>query len=338
MGVNPEDYDDIVGRLNRKYGDDLRKGDDMESVESISTGSLELDIAMGGKGIPRGRWTRFYGGYSSTKTLSSYKIAANAQAMGLSVAYYNIEKQYHPEFVAERGVDTSKLTVVEGATIEEIGEKMEALLGVVNVHIIDSCSAAVSEDELNADIRDWRPGISSRAWGKVFRRLNERFSHVDNTAVLIDQVRTNFQTGGDVAAGGKVFDHQSSMSVMFKKGKWLWKNSDGLLDENAKQKNGSSGQMEPEGAEIKVRVEKSRVCRPFRTATLRLDYDNLEFDREFELAKAAKYYGVVNITSKGRYEYKGEKAHGEWQLRKIIRDNPELQKEINEVARLAAAR
>ena len=95
---------------------------------------------------------------------------------------------------------------------------MEGLFGVVHLHIIDSSSIAVSEDELNADIRDWRPGINARAWGKVFRRLNERFDHQANTVIMIDQVRVNFRTGGDEAAGGRIFDHQSSMSVMFRKG------------------------------------------------------------------------------------------------------------------------
>jgi RecA/RadA recombinase len=95
---------------------------------------------------------------------------------------------------------------------------MEALFNVCHVHVIDSCSIAVSEDELNADIRDWRPGINARAWGKVFRRLNERFDQLENTVILIDQVRTNFKTGGEDAPGGRILDHQSSMTVHFKKG------------------------------------------------------------------------------------------------------------------------
>lgn len=310
----------------------------MEKVEGISTGSLELDVAMGGKGVPKGRVTRFYGGYSSAKTLTTYNVIGEAQKQGLTAAYYNVEKQYVPEFVEARGVATSELTIVEGATIEEIGDKLESLLGVVHLHIIDSCSAAVSEDELNADIRDWRPGISARAWGKVWRRINERFDHYENTMILVDQVRTNFKTGGDDAAGGRMVGHQSSMSISFKKGGWLYRNPEGILDEKAKITKGMSGQAEPSGMEIKARVEKSRVCRPFRTATLRLDLDSLDFDRTFELVKAAKHYNIVE--TRGSYYYlDGEKiGQGDKQLRGVIEADSSLREKIVETALTAATR
>jgi recombination protein RecA len=303
----------------------------MENCDGISTGSLELDVAMGGKGIPIGRITRFYGSYSSSKTLNSYNIIREAQQQGLTCAYYNAEKQYSPDFVEARGVNSSELTVVEGTTIEEIGDKMEALLGVVHVHILDSCSVAVSEDELTADIRDWRPGITARAWGKVFRRINERFDR-DNTILLIDQVRTDFKTGGENPAGGRVLDHQSSMTVHFKKGGWLFRNSEGYLDEKAKQVKGMSGQMEPAGIEIKARIVKSRVCRPFRTATMRLDLDTLNFDRTFELVKAAKHYKLVE--QRGAYFYiDGEQiAQGDKQLRAYIETDPEFAERISATA------
>ena len=251
------------------------------------------------------------------------------------MAYYNAEKQWDPKFAKERlGVDVDAVTIVEGSTIEEIGDKMESLFGVVHVHILDSCSICVSEDELNADIRDWRPGITARAWGKVFRRLNERFDHMDNTVIMIDQVRTNFKTGSEDPAGGRILDHQSSMTVHFKKGSWLHKDADGMLhdDTKGKQRKGLSDQMEPAGFEVKCRVQKSRVCRPFRTATMRLDLDDLRFDREFELSKVARHYGVITTTSNGRYEYQGHKIHGEPALRQFIKGDVTLQDEIMEVA------
>jgi recombination protein RecA len=329
LPVHPADYEEIVARVNRKYNNAISRGDQIENPPRISTGSLELDVAMGG-GMPVGRWVRFYGAYSSTKTLRALITAREAQKLGFTVAYYNIEKQYDPVFAAEKiGLNTKELTVVQGTTVEEIGEKMEALFGVVHFHIVDSCSVAVSEDELNADIRDWRPGIGARAWGKVFRRLNERFDQSANTVILIDQVRVNFRTGGEDPAGGKIFDHQSSMSVMFKKGEWLWRNAEGYLDEKAKQVKGMSGQIEPAGMEIKARIEKSRVCRPFRTATLRLDLDSMVFDDAFELAKAAKHYGVVE-SSGTWYEWEGHRCQGLRQLRQLIDSDVGLAEEVRE--------
>lgn len=301
MPVDPNKWDEAVSKIYKKYANDIRLGNEFEAAARIPTGSLELDAATGG-GVPVGRWSRFYGSYSSGKTLRALNVIREAQKMGMLCAYYNIEKQYDPVFAKEYvGIDVDNLTVVEGTTIEEIGDKMEALLGVVHLHVIDSCSVAVSEDELVADVRDWRPGISARAWGKVIRRLNERFDQRQNTVITIDQVRINFKTGAEEAAGGNVLDHQSSLTIHFKKGGWLHRSDDGFLDERATQARGSSGQMEPAGYEIKCRVMKSRVCRPFRTATLRFDLDRLQFDHVFEYVKAAKYYGIVE--QKGRFTY-----------------------------------
>jgi recombination protein RecA len=293
MAVRPADYDEIVAKINKKYEGDIRRGNDYEHVARISTGSLSLDLAMGG-GVPMGRWTRFYGGFHSTKTLTALSTIREAQNLGLMCAYYNVEKQYDAEFARDKiGLDPEQLTLVEGASIEEIGDKMEALMTVCHVHVIDSCSIAVSEDELNADIRDWRPGLTSRAWGKVFRRLNERFDQLENTVVMIDQMRTNFKTGSEQAAGGRVFDFQSSMSVLFKKGNWLPRNKDGFLDDKATQNKNQDQMIEPAGYEVKCRVEKSRVCRPFRTAVMRLDLDELKFDRVWEMKKEALRTGVI---------------------------------------------
>lgn len=337
MPVRPEDYDEIVARIARKYDGSIRKGDAMENVTGISTGSLELDCAMGGRGVPQGRVTRFYGGYSSSKTLRTLKVIAEAQAMGLNCAYYNVEKQYVPEFAEARGVVTSELTIVEGTTIEEIGDKMESLLGIVHLHVVDSCSAAVSEDELNADIRDWRPGLNARAWGKVFRRINERFDHYENTCILVDQVRTNFKTGAEEAPGGRILDHQSSMTSHFKKGSWLFRNEHGFLDEKAKKHTGISGQMEPAGVEVKVRIDKSRVCRPFRTATMWLDLDQLEFDDAFELLKAAKHYGILDNRGAGYWYMEDKKvAQGNAGIRKFLDENPEIVAKIRSTALKAA--
>lgn len=343
MPVRPEDYDEIVARIGRKYEGDIKKGSAYDAVEGISTGSIELDAAMGGKGIPMGRWVRFYGGYHSTKTLRSLVIAGNAQRMGLNVAYYDAEKQFDPVFASEKlGVDTDALTLVRGTTVEEIGDKMEALFQVCHLHIIDSISICVSEDELNADIRDWRPGITARAWGKVFRRLNERFDQVENTVIMIDQVRVNFKTGAEEAPGGKIIDHQSSMTVHFKKGSWLARHADGYLDEKATQAKGSSGQMEPAGMEIKARIQKSRVCRPFRTATMRLDLDSLQFDNTFEIIKAAKYYGVVRQAGAWYYytEPDGteQRFQGEKQLRAYAAGNLDFEEIVRETTMRAANR
>jgi RecA/RadA recombinase len=344
--VNPDDFDEIVARINKKYEGDLRNGNMYEHPDRLSSRSLALDVAMGG-GLPQGRISRLYGPYSSTKSLTGWNLIAEAQDEGLSCCYWNIEKSYDPEFVEQNmGVDIDNLLIMEGTTIEEIGEKLESLLGAVHLHVIDSCSQAVSQDELDAEVNAWRPGLGARAWGKVFRRINDRFDHFENTIVLLDQVRDNFKTGAQEPPGGRMLDHASSMSVKFKKGPWLFRNADGVLDEKAKkQKDMMSDQLEPAGIEIRARVEKSRVCRPLIPATMRLDLDTVQFDRVFEYVEAAKAYNVVESRGGGNFYYpavakKGQKQHhlrSGAALREFIAGDLTLQREIRKKA-IAAAR
>jgi RecA/RadA recombinase len=341
--VDPSNFDDVVAAINKKYAGELRQGNDYEHPQRISYRSLALDIASGG-GCPMGRVSRYYGPFSSTKTLTALNVIAEAMEMGYSCCYWNVEKQYDP-FFAETyiGIDTSQLLVMEGTTIEDIGEKLESLLGVVHLHVIDSCSQAVSQDELNAGVNEWRPGLAARAWGKVFRRINERFDHVENTIILLDQVRDNFRTKSEEPPGGRMLDFISSMSMKYKKGSWLFRDTQGFL--NTKEKAGvakdvMSDQLRPAGIEINARVEKSRVCRPLVPAAMRFDLDALKFDRTFEYMEAAKGYGIVDKRGGGNYydpanPKKGqsqERLYGESKLRTFIADNYDVQREIRQQA------
>lgn len=167
MSVDESMRDEIVNALEKRYPNSVSRGDEIENPTRIPFDGIEMNYITGG-GIPRGRWTRMYGGYSSTKTRTTWEIIKNAQAMGLNCVYYDVEKQYHKEAVESTGVDTSMLDVISGTTIEQIGTSLEAMLGVAEVHIIDSCSNAVSIDELNAPLEDWRPGLMARAWERLF--------------------------------------------------------------------------------------------------------------------------------------------------------------------------
>src|SRR3970282_2938754 len=125
MPVNPENLQEIIDRIRKRYGEDeIRSADVYPEINRIPTGSLELDLATGG-GIPLGRWCHFYGPLSSAKTLTAWNIIAEAQKMGLECAYYNIEKQFDPVWVKARGIDLSKLHLVDGTTIESVGDKLD---------------------------------------------------------------------------------------------------------------------------------------------------------------------------------------------------------------------
>lgn len=340
MPVDPAQLDALIGKIHATYGgDSVHTGDKIPPVARIPTGNIELDWAMNG-GVPRGRWCHFYGGFSSCKTLTCYNTILNAQQMGLTCAYYNAEKQYDESYAKKLGIKTKDLLIVEGTTIEGVGAKLEALLGAVHVHVIDSLASCVSLDELNAEVEEWRPGRSAAAWGKVIRRSLNFFDEVENTVIMVNQVRDAFQSygGQEQAPGGRSIDFVSSMTVLFRRAGWMFKDGNGILADDGGAAS-LSGDKQPDGMEFSARVLKSRVGPPLRTARMRLDFESGQFDELWTLSKAAKYFNIAEKTSPKSSYYKlpdGSTVQGEMKIRQAIEADPKLQKQIRE-AMLAAA-
>lgn len=339
--VDTVGLDAALKAITQKYGTkSVQSGSEFAPVPRIPTGSLEFDYITGG-GIPIGRYSRLYGAPSSSKSLNCWKIIKHAQALGMKCVYYNIEKQFDPVFTMKHGVNVDDLIVINGTVIEEIATKMEALMGVAHVHVLDSCSQGVSTDELAAKPEDWRPGIGPRAWGKVWRRVGEVFDDAENTIILVDQVRLKWETKTEEPPGGKQMEHISSMTVRFDRGQWLFYDAHGYLVPKdklgkAKVEASLSGQLEPAGVEIKARVQKSRVCRPFRTARFALDLNTMQFDPTYEWAKAAKHYGMVEQEGAWYTLPSGVRANGNSQLRKALWEDPALCDQLYATAMLAS--
>lgn len=330
--VDTTGYEDVVNALEKRYEGTILKGDEQDTPGRIPTGSLNLDYITSG-GIPIGRWTRMYGGYSSTKTRSCWSVIKHAQEMGLTCAYYDVEKQYTKEAAESVGVDSSELILVRGSQIEEVGEKLESMLGVAHLHIIDSCSNAVSIDELEADLTEWRPGLMARAWGKALRRAHERFDSGENTVILIDQLRTSFGRGKSTEEppGGKFLGFLSSNSLNFRRGKWLFYDKNGHLSENGTSGKTLSGDPEPDGREIKVRADKSRVGRPDLVAVMHFDHNKYDFDYEWEYVNALKSLGVVKQKGSWWEFPEGEtKVQGDNGLRGLLNDTEGLREMVYE--------
>lgn len=138
--------------------------------------------------------------------------------------------------------------------------------------------------------------------------------------IIIDQVRINQQTGSEEPPGGKYLAHASDLSVHFKRGRWLHYDRNGVLrDTQTEGGNSMAGMKEADGMEVTARVTKSRVCRPFRPARLRLDFDGMKIDTAYELKEAAVYYGLVEKKSGGNYTLPdGSNARGEAAIREAV--------------------
>ena len=329
MSLDKENLEKVLAAIKKNYGaGDIRYGDEFPDVRRIPTGSLELDAVTHG-GIPLGRWAHFYGPPGGAKTLTCWNIIKQAQEMGLSCAYYNIEKQFLPSWVEAKGIDLSKLHVVDGSIIEDAGTKLESLLGVINVHVLDSLAAAISIDELAGDTAEWKPGIQARAWGKVLRRAQERFDDEENAVIMVNQTRQVFgkMMGSEEPTSGRAVEYISSMSLQFRKSSWLFRDADGILTDGGSNKDTISGDSDPEGMEFQIRVAKSRVCPPHGSARMRLDFDTGNFDSAWELTKAAIYHGIAQRGG-AWYTVGEEKVQGEKKLRQLIMENTDLQTTI----------
>lgn len=333
MPVDRENLTKVLDQIRKQYGDgNIHYADNYPALVKIPTGSLELDLATDG-GVPLGRWSHFYGPLSSGKTLTAWNVIKAAQDMGLECAYYNIEKQFLPDWVEARGIDLSRLHLVEGTIIEELGTKLESLLGVVHVHVLDSLAFAVSTDELASKSEEWRPGIQSRAWGKVFRRANERFDDKENAVIMINQTRSVFGRMGaaEEPTSGRAVGYISSLDLQFKRSHWLFKDGNGILQKEGSNTDTITGDTEPDGIEFQIRVAKSRVCKPYETARMRLDFESGQFDSMWELTKAAVFKDLVSRTSEKSSWFvlpNGDKVQGEKGLREAIMHDIDLQETI----------
>ena len=284
---------------------------------------------MGG-GVPIGRWSHWYGNFGSGKTLTSLKVIKNAQDMGMICALYNVEKRFNKEWAELMGINIDKLILVEGTEIETVGAKMEGLLSVAHLHVVDSIASAVSIDELTSDVEDWHRGLSARAWGKVIRRINNHFDEKENCIILINQVRSNMNYGGgEEPPSGKAIGFASSSSLSFRKSSWLYLDENGNLSPDSPNKQTVTGDTEPHGMEFQVRVDKNTVSTPHRTARMRLDFSTGDFDKMWDYTRLGIYFGVFE-RSGSWYSRNGHKWQGETNLKEAIRQSEELQKVIAE--------
>jgi recombination protein RecA len=373
MPVKPNEIDKIIQAIEKEYGaKKIHSGADNEQVPRIPFPSIQMNIATGG-GTPIGKISRWWGNFSSGKSLTSMNLIAAAQRLnliaeqmldsphdevkkrgdrllqlfpdGLEVAYYNVEGVYDKAFAQAKGVDTDRLLIVQEKKIEAVGSIVETALGGIHLHIIDSASAAASVDEIGADISDWHRGIKARAWGKVLDHWEEHLDLTENAIVLIDQAKTNQTTGGDMAPQIKSIEHASDLTINFKRGKWLFKRDGVFKDTMPQTGDAIHGKAEADGYEVQAHVNKSRVGRPFRTARLQLDFENIQFNKLHELQMAAKWLGIVqtngtwyelpegiswtNADGKEKTNVQGEK-----QLSGAIEQNPGLEKAINDAVDL----
>ena len=254
---NKKDLDLAISQIERQFGAGtlVKLGDSnlLEGVESISTGSLSLDIALGIGGIPRGRVTEIFGAESSGKTTLAYHIIAQAQKSGGAAAYLDAEHALDPEFANRCGVDTTELFISQPDSAEQALEVCEYLVrsGALDVVVIDSVAALVPKAELEGDMGDTHVGLQARLMSQALRKLTAAIGESKTSVIFINQVRekVGIMWGNpEVTPGGRALKFYSSVRIDLRRIESVKLGTEII------------------GNRVKARMVKNKVAPPFRVA------------------------------------------------------------------------
>ena len=263
-------------------------------------------------------------------------------ADGLECAYLNIENQIDPVYARHCGVDIDRLEVVNSTRVEDIGTQAELLMRSFHFLAFDSCTNAITVEEMKHQDGLYHHPVGVRAfkWGQVLSWMNDRLNE-DNIIIYVDQIRSQVGMGAqqrlemEKAPGGRMMEHNSSLTLHFVKGAWLFRKPDGSLaprDKNAPAAQGAFDKTEPEGNEVWVKCDKSRVGRGDRTALLHYDKIAQNFDVLHEYEKLGKYFQVVKRTSAQSSWYELPDGRKVQKLRQHVSEDPTLKAAIEDVA------
>src|ERR1700704_2918073 len=289
--------------------------DSAADVQGISTGSLSLDIALGGKGLPRRRIIEIYGPEASGKTTVALHAIANAQRAGGVAAFIDAEHALDPSWAKRLGVDLESLLVSQPSSGEEALKIAEMLVksNAVDIIVIDSVAALVPRAEVEGEIGDSHMGLQARLMSQALRILNPTISKTKTCMVFINQIRQKIGVmfgNPETTSGGLALKFYSSVRLDVRK--------------ISSVKDGE----ETIGARVKVRVVKNKVAPPFRQAEFDLMHDR-GISREGDLLDMALEDKIIEKS--GNWHSYGDirLGNGREAVKQFLRDNQPLVEEIS---------
>lgn len=317
--------DKALGDIVKRYGEGsiMRLGEAHQlAVEVIPTGSLSLDIALGVGGIPRGRITEIFGPESSGKTTLCLHIAAEAQKLGGTVAFIDMEHALDPAYAGKLGVDVESLLVSQPDMGEQALEIAETLVrsGAVDLVIIDSVAALVPRAEIEGDMGDASMGMQARLMSQALRKLSGAINQTKTAVIFTNQLRQKIGVmfgNPETTPGGLALKFYASVR----------------LDTRRIQSIKMGAEIV--GNRTRVRVVKNKVAPPFRTAEFDIMY-NEGISKEGDIIDLAAAMDVV--TKRGAFFSYGDVRLGQGRenAKEFLRQNIDLCNEIENTVRQRA--
>ena len=308
-----------VDRLEKTYGKGtiMRLGDDsVVEVESIPTGSLGLDIALGVNGLPRGRVVEIYGPESSGKTTLAIHAIAECQKQGGIAAFIDAEHAFDRSYARSLGVDTENLLISQPDNGEQALEITENLIrsGAIDIIVIDSVAALVPRSEIEGEMGDSKMGLQARLMSQAMRKLTGTIGRTGCCCIFINQLREKIGVmfgNPETTTGGNALKFYASIRLDIRRSGSAIKDKEGNVV----------------GNHVKVKVVKNKLAPPFRVAEFDIMFGE-GISKTGEIVDLGVDHDIIQ-KSGAWYSYDSAKiAQGREAAKQFLMDNPEVANEI----------
>ena len=320
--LNDKTLEQVLADIEKQFGKGsiMKLGDESHNeIDTVSSGSLTLDIALGVGGYPKGRIIEIYGPESSGKTTFALEAIAEVQKAGGKAAFIDAEHALDPVYAKKLGVDINDLLLSQPDTGEQALEICEALVRseAISIVVIDSVAALVPQAEIEGEMGDSHVGLQARLMSQALRKLSGTISKTNTIAIFINQLREKVGVlfgNPETTPGGRALKFYSTIRLDVRRGEQI-KNGDNVI-----------------GNKTNVKIVKNKVAPPFKTASVEIMYGQ-GVSREAEILDLASEIGIVD-KSGAWYSYNGEKiGQGKENAKQFLRDNPAIKEEIENKVR-----
>ncbi|MCF7917469.1 recombinase RecA [Candidatus Gracilibacteria bacterium] len=291
-------------------------------IETITSGSISVDIALGG-GIPKGRIIEVYGPESSGKTTLCLHAVAEFQKAGGTVAFIDAEHALDPEYARKLGVDVDNLLLSQPDSGEQALEITEALVrsGGIDLIVIDSVAALTPRAEIDGAMGDSQMGLQARLMSQALRKLTAISSKMETTIIFVNQIRMKIGVmfgNPETTTGGNALKFYSSVRIEVRKGE--------------KIESGTGDSKEANGNVARIKIVKNKVAPPFKTTEVDIMF-NEGISRMGDLLETAVRLEIIQKAG-AFFSYTGTKL-GQGKLKAVdfLKANPDLAKEIEGLVR-----
>jgi recombination protein RecA len=311
-----------LGQIEKQFGKGavMRMGDRVnEAIETVSTGSLGLDIALGVGGLPRGRVVEIYGPESSGKTTMTLQAIASCQRAGGTAAFIDAEHALDPTYAEKLGVKVDDLLVSQPDTGEQALEIADMLVrsGAVDMVVVDSVAALTPKAEIEGEMGDSHVGLHARLMSQALRKLTANIKKSGCLVIFINQIRMKIGVmfgSPETTTGGNALKFYASVRLDIRRIGAV-KRGDEII-----------------GSETRVKVVKNKVAPPFRQCEFEILYGE-GTSREGEIIELGVAQNLID-KSGAWYSYNGDRiGQGKENVRQFLRDNPAITNEIDKQLR-----